>query len=75
MAKKKSKKKTTVKKDTRSIQYKDPCFHCKNLEISGTGMTCLAESEAFWNDEQGFEVNKEENAAGICLLFKDLKDK
>lgn len=76
MVKNKSKAKSKNKKSTsRKIPYSDPCFHCKNLEITGTGMRCKKDSEALWNDEQGFEVDDKGHVIEPCLKFSELNKK
>lgn len=72
MGKKKSK--DTPVKDPRGITYPDPCFHCKNLCIQSTGMSCGVESPAFWSTIQGFEEDpKTKKLTGmVCLKFSQL---
>lgn len=57
----------------RGINYPDPCFHCRNMEMSSQGFSCKEESEAFWNDPQGFEVNPKTGIPTTpCLKFSHL---
>ena len=55
MAKKKPK--STPATPKKAMKYNDPCFHCENMELLSTGMACKKNAPAFWNDEQGLEID------------------
>lgn len=79
---KKSKKKSTKNKNkelkntptkTRGVNIPDPCFHCRNMELSSNGWSCKENCDAFWNDPQGFEIDpKTELASILCRKFDKL---
>lgn len=68
-----SKKKPAAVAGNRGINYPDPCFHCRNMEMTSQGFSCKEESDAFWNDPQGFEVDPKTGLpTAPCLKFSHL---